>query len=77
MQASVFLFEIQHLKQLKSVFLKIYNCVLKVAFLKSSHIYVSLMLLCAFVELVSSWHYNSGYHQLAITQLKLTIIKLH
>ena len=39
MQAPVFLLEIQHLKQLKSVFLKIYNCAWKPAFLKiQSHI---------------------------------------
>ena len=41
MQAPVFLLEIQHVKWLKSVFLKIYNCAWKVAFLKSSHIYAS------------------------------------
>ena len=41
MQAPVFLLEIQHLKQLKSVFLKIYNCAWKPAFLKSSHIFVT------------------------------------
>ena len=40
MQAPVFLLEIQHFKYLKSVFLKIYNCVSKMAFLKSSHIYI-------------------------------------
>ena len=39
MQASVFLLKIQHFKYLKSVFLNIYNCAWKVAFLKSSHKY--------------------------------------
>ena len=44
MQASVFLSELKHFKQLKSVFLNIYNSASKVAFLKSSHIIIALQL---------------------------------
>ena len=45
MQVPVFLLEIQHVKQLKSVFLKIYNCAWKVAVLKSGHIYLLIKFL--------------------------------